>query len=83
MEENIIIEAENVFFEEVGNHDYCMEGRLNVKYKDGSTETLFTYTRGSRHINCRKLHQCTRSEALTVLEKMYYYHDDLKGWFNV
>lgn len=83
MEDKKIINAENKMREEVGEHSYSVEGELVVTYKDGSTEALFTYTRGSRHINCRRLIGDTRNDALTVLEKMYYYHDDLKGWFNV
>lgn len=82
MEEKII-NATNIFREEVGEHSYSVEGELVVMYKDGSTETLFTYTRGSRHINCSKLEHRTKNEVITALEKMYYYHDDLKGWFNV
>lgn len=83
MGDRIIVKAENALLEEVGEHSYSIEGELVVTYKDGDNEILFTYTKGSRHINCSRLIQCTRNEAITALEKMYYYHDDLKGFFNV
>ena len=83
MESRFIIKAENVLLENVDNYDFSTEGYLNVTYNDGTEETLFTYTRGSRYINCCRLINCNKHDVITVLEKMYYYHSDLKGYFNV